>query len=218
MKLLKLSHPRRFTALKVVAVIASLSLVTACGPFGKRAPTPTATLPPVPTATPIPTATPAPTETNTPLPPTATPTVIAAVIPTSIPTDTPPPPPPPPPPTPTETPTLTPLPPMEVDEARVIYHDAEVIYNDVAKYKSEIQPWLDLLVRMGDNWYGPERQVDDITAAPLPEGYRWETEGSFSSMPTGEAWWTAPGIQGRAILIGPDGGVLYTLELRLEFY
>ena len=106
---------------------------------------------------------------------------------------------------------------MEVSEARVIYHDAKLVDN-VGKYKSGVEPWIDLLVRMGDNWYGPERQVDDIEASPLPEGYRWETEGSFSSMPNGEAWWTAPGVRGKAILIGPDGGVLYSVDLMIDFY
>jgi hypothetical protein len=112
---------------------------------------------------------------------------------------------------------VTPVPLTEVSEARVIYHDAKVLDN-VGKYKSSVEPWIDLLFRMGDNWYGPERQVDDIEASPLPEGYHWETEGSFSSMPNGEAWWTAPGVRGKAILIGPDGGVLYTVELMIDFY
>lgn len=214
MKLLNLSHQCSFTVLKVIALIASLLLITACGAKKqKQEPTPTATLPPVATMTPVPTATAVPTETNTPEPPpTDTPTTVATAVPTSTPTDTPPPPPPP-----TETPTVTPVPLMEVSEARVIYHDGEAL-NDLGRYESGVQPWLDLLVRMGDNWYGPERQEDDIEASPLPEGYRWETEGSFSSMPTGEAWWTGPGIQGKARLIGPDDSVLYTLTLMIEFY
>ena len=217
MKLLNLSRQRSFTALKVIAVIAILLLITACGFRGRRQePTPTPTLPPVATLTPAPTATVIPTETNTPEPPADTPTTAATPVPTSAPTDTPPPPPPPPPP-PTEAPTATPVLLMEVSEARVIYHDAKVLDN-VGKYESSVEPWIDLLFRMGDNWYGPERQVDDIEASPLPEGYRWETEGSFSSAPNGEAWWTAPGVKGKAILIGPDGGVLYTLELQIDFY
>jgi hypothetical protein len=217
MELLNLSRQRNFTALKVIAVIAILLLITACGFRGRRQePTPTATLPPVATMTPAPTATVIPTETNTPEPPADTPTTVAAAEPTSIPTDTPPPPPPPSPP-PTEEPTVTPVPLTEVSEARVIYHDAKVLDN-VGKYESSVEPWIDLLVRMGDNWYGPERQVDDIEASPLPEGYRWETEGSFSTLPSGEAWWTAPGVKGKAILIGPDEGVLYTLELQIDFY
>jgi hypothetical protein len=106
---------------------------------------------------------------------------------------------------------------LEVSEGRVIYHDAQLLDN-VGKYDPSVEPWIDLLVRVGDTWYGPERQVDDIEARPLPEGYRWETEGSFTTLPNGEAWWTAPGVKGRALLIGPDGGVLFTLELQIDFY
>ena len=106
---------------------------------------------------------------------------------------------------------------MEVSEARIIYHDGEVL-NEVGRYKSGVQPWIDLLVRVGDTWYGPERLEDDIDAIPLPDGYRWEVEGGFASFPNGEAWWTAPGVEGKARLIGPDGNVLYTLELEVEFY
>jgi len=215
MKAINLNGRGKFAMLQVLGVLASLLLVTSCGPR-EQPPTPTATLQPLATVTPIPTATPAPTSTSTytPPPPTHTPTATATPPPPPVPTDTPaaatvP---------PTETPTVTPVPIVEVSEARIIYHDVEVVYNDVAKYKAGIQPWLDLLVRVGDTWYGPERQADEIDAVPLPEGYRWETEGSFSSFPTGEAWWTAPGVEGRARLIGPDGSVLYTLALRIEFF
>jgi hypothetical protein len=216
MQVLNLFRQFNFTVLKAIVVVASLLVITACGFRGRQEePTPTPTLPPVATVTPVPTATTAPTETNTPEPPADTPTTAATLVPTSGPTDTPIPPTPPPP--PTEVPTETPVPLIEVSEARVIYHDAKVLDN-VGKYESSVEPWIDLLVRMGDNWYGPERQVDDIEASPLPEGYRWETEGSFSSTPNGEVWWTAPGVKGKAILTGPDGGVLYTLELQIDFY
>ena len=216
METFSLVQQHRFVGFKVVVII-SLLLVTACGAREQQQPTPAATLPPVATVTPVPTATVSPTSTYTPLPPTDTPDTPTATAtlpaPTSVPTDTPVPPAPP-----TDAPTATPLPALEVNETRVIYHDAEVVYDSgIAKYESEISPWLDLLVRLGDTWYGPERQEDDVEATPLPEGYRWETEGSFSSSPNGEAWWTAPGIQGRAHLIGPDGSVLATLELEVEF-
>lgn len=208
-----LCHQYVTAVLKIFLLMAVLLSVAACGARKKEQPAPTATLPPVATVTPLPTATLVPTFTNTPEPPTNTPTATATLIPTPAPTDTPLPTPPP-----TETPTATPVPIVEVGEARIIYHDVEVVYNDVARYKAGLQPWLDLLVRVGNTWYGPERQADEIDAVPLPEGYRWETEGSFTSFPGGEAWWTAPGVEGRAKLIGPDGSLLYTLKLRIEFF
>jgi len=48
---------------------------------------------------------------------------------------------------------------------------------------------LDLLIKLGDHWYGPERLPgDDIDALPLPKGYHWEVMGGFSGEPNGEAW------------------------------
>jgi hypothetical protein len=77
---------------------------------------------------------------------------------------------------------------------------------------------MDLLVQMGGTWYGPERQEDDISVAPLPEGYYWTVTNSFATMLNGEAWWTGPGVSGEATLIGPDGSVVVRLPLRIEFY
>jgi hypothetical protein len=197
-------------------VIASLLLLTACG-GAQEEPTPTSTLQPptiaMTTMTPVPTATAVPT--NTPEPPTDTPAATATntAIPPEPPTATP----VIPTATSTITPTATAVPLMQVGEAKVIYHDADVV-EGMGRYKSGIEPWIDLLVRLGDNWYGPERQEDDINALPLPDGYRWETEGSFSSLPTGEVWWTGSGVEGNARLIGPDGNELYTLHLKVEFY
>jgi hypothetical protein len=106
---------------------------------------------------------------------------------------------------------------MQVSEAVVVYHDAQII-DGVATYEPGVPPWLDLLVQLDGNWYGPERYEDDITAAPLPDGYRWETDDSFSSLPNGEAWWDGPGVEGKARLIGPDGNELHTLQLEIGFY
>jgi hypothetical protein len=92
------------------------------------------------------------------------------------------------------------------------------VIQGLTKYPTGTQPWLDLLIRSGETWYGPERNADDVTAQPLPEGYRWEVEGSFATLPDGEAWWTGPSFEGQAKLIGPDGGELYRLDLRVEFY
>jgi len=105
---------------------------------------------------------------------------------------------------------------MQVQEAKVIYHDA-VDIDGVGKYKEGVYVWMDLLVRLDDNWYGPERQADDISALPLPDGYRWEMDGDFSLLPNGEVWWTGPGIEGTARLINPEGSEIHTLELKIEF-
>jgi hypothetical protein len=112
---------------------------------------------------------------------------------------------------------VTPVPSIQVSEAQIIYHDGQY-ENGVGKYQSGVSPWLDLLVRSEDTWYGPERQEDEIAAVPLPDGYGWEASGGFASLPNGEAWWTGPDVAGTASLIGPDGNELYTLELRVEFY
>lgn len=215
----------KFTELKAIMVIVGLFFVAACSPpgFPQQDPTATATLQTVDTATPAPTATEAPTQTPTPEPPavadTPTPTATAPV-PTVAPTDTPvlevaaaPPP-------TEETPleTETPVPLMGATEATAFYHDADII-DVIVKYRADVSPWLDLLVRLDDgSWYGPERNDDAINALPLPEGYRWETEGSFETLPNGEAWWAGPGVEGTATLIGPDGSGLITLHLEVAFY
>lgn len=201
------------TMLKVVALIASLFLVTACG-ASEEEPTPTVALPPMATTTSTPTATTAPTSTstNTPEAATDTPAATATAVPTETPADTPVPAPPP-----TDTPTVTPVPLLQASETKVIYHDAEAI-DGVQRYQTGIQPWLDLLVRLDDTWYGPERYEDDINATPLPEGYGWEVDGGFSSLPNGEAWWVGPSTEGNARLIGPDGSEVLTLQLKIEFY
>jgi hypothetical protein len=212
MKLINLIQRPNSTTFKVIAVIGSVLLLTACGAQEQQT-TPTATLQPLATMTPVPTATAVPTLTNTPEPATDTPTAAATPTPTPVPTDTPAPVPTAP---PADTPTVTPVPLIQVSDARVIYHDAEKIIDNIATYEPGVEPWMDLLVRLDDNWYGPERNEDDINAAPLPDGYRWETQGSFSSLPNGEVWWTAPGVEGKARLIGPDGSELVTLELKID--
>jgi hypothetical protein len=213
MKPVNLVQRRSVTLLRVTTLIAGLLLATSCGvqQLALEPPTPSPTLTSVATATPVATATTAPT--NTSEPPTDTPAPTAtAPPPTAAPTDTPEPALPP-----TDTPTVTPQPLMGVSEAEVVYHDAQII-DGVATYEADVLPWLDLLVRLDGNWYGPERYEDDITAAPLPEGYRWEADGSFSSLPNGEAWWNGPDVEGKASLIGPDGNKLHTLQLRIDFY
>jgi hypothetical protein len=144
--------------------------------------------------------------------PTETAAATATAVPTAVPSDT-----PVPAPLITDTPTLTPVVTIQVSQAQVVFHDGQNV-GGVGRYQSGVSPWLDLLVRSDDTWYGPERQEDEIAAVPLPDGYRWETSGSFSSLPNGEAWWTGPGVDGMARLNSPDGDELYTIELKIEFY
>ena len=219
----KLIQRLKFSELKVIVVIVGLLFVAACSPrgFPQQEPTATATLPSVDTATPAPTATEATTDTPTPELPadTPTPTATTPVVPTVATTDTPVPVVAAPAPT-EDTPieTETPVPLMGATEATAFYHDADIV-DMIAKYRPDVSPWLDLLVRLDDgSWYGPERNDDAIDALPLPEGYRWETEGSFETLPNGEAWWAGPGVEGTATLIGPDGSGMITLHLELAFY
>lgn len=211
MKLINLFRRQRFTLLTGIAAIASLLLFAACGVQEQATPTATPQPIAVATATPAPTATAVPT--NTPEPPTVAPTATDTPVPTNTPTSVP---------VPiiatsTITPTLAPVLLVQASEAKAIYHGAEIV-EGIGRYKSGAEPWMDLLVRFDDTWYGPERQEDDINASPLPEGYRWETDGSFTSLPNGEAWWTGPGIEGNARLIGPDGSQIVTLRLKIELY
>jgi hypothetical protein len=107
---------------------------------------------------------------------------------------------------------------LQVLSLKVIYHDAESENSEgVAFYQTGVEPWLDLLVLLGDNhWYGPERQADEIVAAPLPPGYRWETDSSFSSAENGEGWWNHNGNEGQARLYYGDT-LLSQRQLRIEF-
>lgn len=218
---------------KFIVVIAGLLLVSACSP-GEQRPIPTPTLPPVALSTPIPTVAaiptqtataelPTPTSTATELPaptstatelPTPIPTATATVAPTPLPTDTPT---PTVPPRPSDTPAAMPAPLPTASQGQVIYHDARVAVTEVGQYPAGTQPWLDLLVQLDGNWYGPERYSDEITAVPLPPGYRWEVEGSFSALPDGQAWWTGPDVHGHARLLAPDGSELYALHLMVGF-
>jgi hypothetical protein len=201
----------------ILAVIGSLLLLTACDETEQSVSTqppttvPTATLPPTPSLTkPAPTA--------TPMPPTPTPSPAATDTPTPLPTDTP---------APTATftpipptvvlPTATPVPSTQVTDARVIYHDASCV-GGICRYPKGAFPWMDLLVRLGDTWCGPEREPnDDIDAQPLPETYHWEASGGFGTLPNGEAWWAKPSTEGTARLIGPNGELLVELPLRIAF-
>ncbi|MBN2549529.1 MAG: hypothetical protein JXB15_10250 [Anaerolineales bacterium] len=119
---------------------------------------------------------------------------------------------------PTATVILTSTPtPVVVTEWRVIYHDSEM-KNGVATYQAGDIPWIDLLVKLGNLWYGPERQFnDEIEALALPSGYYWKTEGGFACNPDGEAWWTEQFNDGLARLYGPDGQVLLEVPLKVKF-
>src|SRR3989304_638524 len=79
------------------------------------------------------------------------PTATATVAPTPVPTDTPV---PTVPPRPSDAPAAMPVPLLQASQGRVIYHDARVVAG-VAQYPAGAQPWLDLLVQLDGNWYGP---------------------------------------------------------------
>lgn len=144
--------------------------------------------PEIATSAPVETAPPAVNITDTPIP-SPTPTVFNTSIPT----------------------------PIVVAEWRVIYHDSEM-KNGVPTYNVREIPWIDLLVKLGDLWYGPERQFnDDIEALALPSGYYWKAEGGFACKPDGEAWWTEQFNDGLARLYGPDGQVLLEVPLKVKF-
>jgi hypothetical protein len=102
-------------------------------------------------------------------------------------------------------------------DAKVVYHNG-FAQDGMGKYERGAFPWLDLLVRLGETWYGPEREPDDgIVAQPLPDEYRWEGDGGFGVLPNGEAWWTESATEGVARLIGPSGELVLELPLRIEF-
>jgi hypothetical protein len=102
-------------------------------------------------------------------------------------------------------------------DTRVVYHNG-FSQDGIGVYEEGAFPWLDLLVQLGGAWYGPEREPGDgIQAAPLPDGYRWQTAGSFGSLPNGEAWWAESNTEGIARLIGPTGTILVELPLRIMF-
>jgi hypothetical protein len=107
--------------------------------------------------------------------------------------------------------------PPEVTDTWVVYHDG--YFSDGAgRYETGVMPWMDLLVKLGDTWYGPERDLnDDRDAQPLPDGYHWECEAGFGCQPNGEAWWTESSDQGTAHLIGPHGEVLTEVPLKVIF-
>jgi serine/threonine protein kinase len=165
------------------------------------APSATRTAQPTPTATPSPSHTAEPTPTRTP---TASPS--PSQTPTVTPTDT-----------------RTPVPPtatavpIVAAETRVIYHDGTE-QDGVGFYEAGVVPWLDLLVRIGDTWYGPERQPDDgINALPLPAGYTWQAQGGFDTLPNGEAWWTGSANEGRAWLSTAGGLTVAEVTLQVVF-
>ena len=150
---------RDYARLGVVVVIATLWLTTGCGvQEAQLEPTSTPNLAPIATQTPVPTDTPVPSPTAAPTSTPAVPTEISATtataVPTAGPSDT-----PVPAPLITDTPTLTPVVTIQVSQAQVIFHDGQDV-GGVGRYQSGISPWLDLLVRSDDTWYGPERQED----------------------------------------------------------
>gem|GEM_PF-796703 len=108
---------------------------------------------------------------------------------------------------------------VALSDVEVRYHDLEAYDRQgTPVYKLGELPWLDLLVRLEDErWYGPERAVKVNEVLPLPQGYRWETRGGFSSLPNGEAWWNGTGPVGEAILYGPNNRTLQRVPLRIEF-
>jgi hypothetical protein len=106
---------------------------------------------------------------------------------------------------------------VRVADARVIYHNG-FSQDGIGIYERGAFPWLDLLVRLGGTWYGPEREPDDgFQAVPLPEGFRWEAEGGFGTLPNGEAWWAESGTTGTARLVDTSGAVLVELPLQITF-
>jgi hypothetical protein len=203
-------------------IIAPLLILVACNPFAGSEPTeppvvaestvaPTETVP-APTNTPVPaTNTPVP-ATETPVPaPTATPAPTEPSTPAPQPTS------PPATNTPIPSPTATPAPQLDVVEVEVIYHDTRFDAED-GIYDPGVTPWMDLLVRSDDSWYGPERAPDDgLEALPLPAGYRWEVTGGFSSLPNGEAWWVGPATDGTARLIDSTGEAVIEVQLQVQF-
>jgi hypothetical protein len=108
-----------------------------------------------------------------------------------------------------------------VTDSKVIYHGGIeengtwVYYTDSENY---VDPWLDLLVKLGDIWYGPERQLNDsINALALPPEYHWECERGFACKTGGEAWWTGQWNDGMARLFGPNGMKILELSLKVVF-
>jgi hypothetical protein len=107
--------------------------------------------------------------------------------------------------------------PAGVTDARAIYHNG-FFQDGIGVYERGAFPWLDLLVRLGGTWYGPEREPDDaFHAMPLPEGFYWEAEGGFGTLPNGEAWWAESGTTGTARLVDTSGAVLVELPLQIIF-
>jgi hypothetical protein len=124
-------------------------------------------------------------------------------------------------PTQAPTATFTPRPPtatpLRATDARVIHHNG-FSQGGIGVHERGAFPWLDLLVRLGGTWYGPEREPDDgIHAVPSPERLRWEAGGDFGTLPNGEAWWTESGTVGTARLVDVDGAVLVELPLQITF-
>jgi hypothetical protein len=107
------------------------------------------------------------------------------------------------------------------DEVSVVYHDVSAYSpGGTHVYDPGVLPWLDLLVRLDDEWYGPERQVgDEIGAYPLDQAgaFRWEASGAFSTLPNGEAWWNESGNQGIVTLYDPDHKSVYSVALEIRF-
>ena len=134
-------------------------------------------------------------------------------------------------PTPTPTDTPTPKPPTPtvavVQDWSVIYHDAKSFCMDWGRYDQGVTPWMDVLVKLADTWYGPDRyQGDSVEPLPLPEWYNWVCSGSFGCLSNGEAWLAAGGQKsppvctekeytGKAKLYGPDGRFVIELSLRV---
>ena len=86
-------------------------------------------------------------------------------------------------------------------------------------YNDSALPWVDLLVRIDDGlWHGPERNVDDIEALPLSDGYAWECTGGFGCLPNGELWWNGQVTESTAVLRDQDETEVFRPLLRLEFH
>ena len=117
----------------------------------------------------------------------------------------------------TALPTSTPWTLFDVEDSKVIYYGAKSQRDGAGYYTSGVVPWMDLLVKMDGQWYGPERFNDEIEALPLPFGYRWEYRGGFDGEPNGEAWWMELVNEGYARLLAPDNTLHLEVPLKVYF-
>ena len=110
-------------------------------------------------------------------------------------------------------------------QAGIDFHDATNIYQapaaygavNVGVYNPGVTPWMDLLVQMNGQWYGPNRDPSyNLTPQPLPPEYPWQVTQGFGALPNGEAWWTGPETSATATLYGPNGAVVTSVPFQLQ--